>query len=548
MFKESKKVRQINIYDPYHSFPNYVREALHNSWAEFFFEHIFCNIDESRFSVLYSDNYSRPNSPVNLLVGLLFLKELTGCTDEELIGSLYFDYRVQYALGITDFEKERICINTIGNFRKRLVEYAEATGIDIFHQEVASLSEKLVEIAKMDTSFARQDSMMISANCKRMGRLELVYSVNANVVRALRKHEEDLVPDSCQHYLNSDDKNDHIYRTKNEEADGKLQQLLKESVELLQIIPEPMEASPEYSNLTRLLSEQTEASDDGTLQPKDGKDLSAKNLQNPSEPDATYRKKGKKDSIGYALNFVEARDEKKNLGLILHHEQQQNSISDVEFGNNTLEAPVAEKVKYIANDGGYFSSANIEKANSKGIKMSFSALTGKKEVGISGICKFEIDEDIQRIVKCPAGHRPKQTKYNEGNQTYSAKFPKDLCEKCPMAAQCPIKRSSRYNQIKFTRKKYITDLSRCEIGTEEHIRLSRFRAGVEGVPSVLRRMYNIDRIPVRGLNRSRIWVDAKIMAYNFRAFYAYCRRSGLQLLADYFIKVVWNCRRMLLAN
>lgn len=548
MFKESKKVRQINIYDPYHSFPNYVREALHNSWAEFFFEHIFCNIDESRFSVLYSDNYSRPNSPVNLLVGLLFLKELTGCTDEELIGSLYFDYRVQYALGITDFEKERICINTIGNFRKRLVEYAEATGIDIFHQEVASLSEKLVEIAKMDTSFARQDSMMISANCKRMGRLELVYSVNANVVRALRKHEEDLVPDSCQHYLNSDDKNDHIYRTKNEEADGKLQQLLKESVELLQIIPEPMEASPEYSNLTRLLSEQTEASDDGTLQPKNGKDLSAKNLQNPSEPDATYRKKGKKDSIGYALNFVEARDEKKNLGLILHHEQQQNSISDVEFGNNTLEAPVAEKVKYIANDGGYFSSANIEKANSKGIKMSFSALTGKNEVGISGICKFEIDEDIQRIVKCPAGHRPKQTKYNEGNQTYSAKFPKDLCEKCPMAAQCPIKRSSRYNQIKFTRKKYITDLSRCEIGTEEHIRLSRFRAGVEGVPSVLRRMYNIDRIPVRGLNRSRIWVDAKIMAYNFRAFYAYCRRSGLQLLADYFIKVVWNCRRMLLAN
>lgn len=548
MFKESKKVRQINIYDPYHSFPNYVREALHNSWAEFFFEHIFCNIDESRFSVLYSDNYSRPNSPVNLLVGLLFLKELTGCTDEELIGSLYFDYRVQYALGITDFGKERICINTIGNFRKRLVEYAEATGIDIFHREVASLSEKLVEIAKMDTSFARQDSMMISANCKRMGRLELVYSVNANVVRALRKHEEDLVPDSCQHYLNSDDKNDHIYRTKNEEADGKLQQLLKESVELLQIIPEPMEASPEYSNLTRLLSEQTEASDDGTLQPKNGKDLSAKNLQNPSEPDATYRKKGKKDSIGYALNFVEARDEKKNLGLILHHEQQQNSISDVEFGNNTLEAPVAEKVKYIANDGGYFSSANIEKANSKGIKMSFSALTGKKEVGISGICKFEIDEDIQRIVKCPAGHRPKQTKYNEGNQTYSAKFPKDLCEKCPMAAQCPIKRSSRYNQIKFTRKKYITDLSRCEIGTEEHIRLSRFRAGVEGVPSVLRRMYNIDRIPVRGLNRSRIWVDAKIMAYNFRAFYAYCRRSGLQLLADYFIKVVWNCRRMLLAN
>jgi hypothetical protein len=32
--KESKKGRQINIEDPYHSFPKYVWEALHNSWAE----------------------------------------------------------------------------------------------------------------------------------------------------------------------------------------------------------------------------------------------------------------------------------------------------------------------------------------------------------------------------------------------------------------------------------------------------------------------------------------------------------------------------------
>lgn len=548
MFKESQKVHQIRIDDPYHSFPKYVREALHNSWAEFFFEHIFRNINETRFSVLYSENYSRPNAPVNLLVGLLFLKEVNGYTDEELIGSLYFDYRFQYALGITDFAKERICINTIGNFRKRLVEHTLATGEDIFHQEVASLGEKLAEIAGMDTYLARQDSMMISANCKRMGRLELVYTVNSNVVKALKKQDESLLPESCKHYLLKEDKNDHIYRTKNEDAESRLLRLLKESVELLQAIPDSMKESSEYSNLTRLLSEQAEAPDKGSLTPKDGKDLSARSLQNPSEPDATYRKKGKKDSVGYALNIVEVRDEKKKLGLILHHEQQQNSISDVEFGDNTLEAPVAEKLKSIVNDGAYFSSDNVAKANSKGIKMSFSALTGKKESSTSGISKFVVDEETKKIVKCPAGRSPKQAKYNEGSHTYSAKFPRDLCEKCPMAAQCPIKRSSRYNLIKFTQKQYITDISRCEIGTEEHTRLSRFRAGVEGVPSVLRRMYNIDRIPVRGLNRSRIWVDAKIMAYNFRAFYAYCMRSGLQPLVDFTARAVWNFRQALLAS
>lgn len=180
--------------------------------------------------------------------------------------------------------------------------------------------------------------------------------------------------------------------------------------------------------------------------------------------------------------------------------------------------------------------------------MSFSALTGKKGAGHSGISKFTIDEETQKILSCPAGHNPKQTKYSDQNKTFSAKFPKGLCAGCSMAAQCPIKSGSRYNQIRFTRKQYITDTCRAEIGTEEHTRLARFRAGVEGVPSVLRRMYDIDRIPVRGLRRSRIWVDAKIMACNFRSFYAYCQKVGLQSLADFIYELVWNLRTALVAS
>jgi len=82
----------------------------------------------------------------------------------------------------------------------------------------------------------------------------------------------------------------------------------------------------------------------------------------------------------------------------------------------------------------------------------------------------------------------------------------------------------------------------------EHVKLSRFSAGVEGVPSVLRRMDNIDRIPVRDLKRSRIWVDAKIMAYNFRPFYAYCRRAGVGALVAFILKDVWGHGKLLLAS
>ena len=45
--------------------------ALRNSWAQTFRDEIFPYIDEELFSVLYSDAYSRPNAPVNVIVGAL---------------------------------------------------------------------------------------------------------------------------------------------------------------------------------------------------------------------------------------------------------------------------------------------------------------------------------------------------------------------------------------------------------------------------------------------------------------------------------------------
>lgn len=47
---------------------------IYNSWAYIFQEIIFPEINESRFEVLYSDKPSRPNSPVNVIIGSLFLK------------------------------------------------------------------------------------------------------------------------------------------------------------------------------------------------------------------------------------------------------------------------------------------------------------------------------------------------------------------------------------------------------------------------------------------------------------------------------------------
>ena len=538
MFKLNPNKGQFHIEDPILTFPRYVQGALSKTWAPYYYQNIFKKIGEERFSTLFSENYSRPNAPVNILVGLLFLKEINGWTDEEMIGALYFDYRVQYALGITDFEKERICINTVGNFRKRLYEYSEEYGTDLLEEEVQALTGALIEFIGMDTSKARQDSFMISANCKRMGRLELVYTINANLVKQLAKVDEVLVPSSCRHYLEEQDKADQVYRLTKDEAEGRLKQLLQESRTLLECVPESLREGRPYENLARLLNEQTKETEAGVI-PKDNSEISANSQQNPSEPDATYRKKGNKQSVGYVVNTVEARDEEKGVSMVIHHEQQPNTASDVDLGRNALDAGL-DGVETLANDGAYYGADVVEKAAEKGIEMGFSAMTGKKTAdGRIGVNEFTIDENGQ-IRACPAGFAPESAQYKSDKETYTAKFAKENCADCPQFENCPVKEQKKFNKVTFTKKNLQADICRAKMGGALYQELAAFRAGVEGVPSVMRRKYGIDHIPVRGLIRSRIWVNCKFMAYNFMSFFGYCRRKAKVGEGSTFLSCVYH--------
>ena len=59
------------------------KRYLEKSWAKVFAEEIFPKIDEKPFAPMYSSVDSRPNTPVNVTVGALMLKELTNMSDDE---------------------------------------------------------------------------------------------------------------------------------------------------------------------------------------------------------------------------------------------------------------------------------------------------------------------------------------------------------------------------------------------------------------------------------------------------------------------------------
>ena len=98
---------QISFNDSTLSLTKREQRFLEKSWAKPFAENIFPAIAEEDFAVLYSDNKaSRPNTPVNVIIGALILKELLGLTDDEVMESLMFDIRFQYALHTTSFKEQ----------------------------------------------------------------------------------------------------------------------------------------------------------------------------------------------------------------------------------------------------------------------------------------------------------------------------------------------------------------------------------------------------------------------------------------------------------
>jgi hypothetical protein len=55
--------------------------------------------------------------------------------------------------------------------------------------------------------------------------------------------------------------------------------------------------------------------------------------------------------------------------------------------------------------------------------------------------------------------------------------------------------------------------------TDEYIKLTNQRAGVEGLPSVFRRFYNVDSMPVRGKLRSKLYFGFKVLASNVKKLF-----------------------------
>jgi hypothetical protein len=495
------KAQQMAIHDPLLSLTERERKHLQDSWAETFTKKIFPFIDEDRFSVLYSDNpASRPNNPINVYFGLLILREIFNQSDEEALHSLMFDIRYQHALHTTSFAEQPVSKNSLTNFRAAVYRYNQEHGIDLIQQEIESHAQQFSKILNIEGKTVRMDSLMVSSSCKKLSRLEIIYSTVSRLIKVIDKN---ILPENFKPYLEEGHYNDTIYRARDKDLNTKMKEVLKDSLKLYSLYRKDRQISNtgEFKLLSRMLQEQTRK---GRIKPSF--EIAPDSLQNPTDPDATYRKKGKKKQVGYTANILEKFDDQNRM--IEGYDLQQNTYSDQKFAKDALKRLAKGTTALI--DGAYYSGDIDKKAKTKGIKMVPTNLVGGGKN--SNGDQFEIDEKEHLVKKCPSGHKPIDSTFKKGS--YRAHFDKKHCNNCPLRKDCSLIKQKKSYLFKVSEKTLHRLRLITKMGTSKYQELARKRAGIEGIPSVLRRRYKIDHLPVRGVVRVKVWLGFKISAIN----------------------------------
>ena len=249
----SNSYQQFSMEDSLNHLTDRERKMLEKSWAVPFSEIIFPAIEEEPFSVLYSNKASRPNTPVNVLVGALILKELLNLTDDEVVESLMFDIRFQYALHTTSFKEQPLSDRSLGRFRERNTAYEAEHKVDLLKNCIMSLTDELSVLMGIAGNLKRMDSFMVASNIKRMSRLELLYTSVANLVKRIDEKGQDTVPKTLKHYLEENDRNEMIYHRRSEEVDSRIDEVLRDAKRILRTCQNNYDQDSEYLLLLRVL-------------------------------------------------------------------------------------------------------------------------------------------------------------------------------------------------------------------------------------------------------------------------------------------------------
>jgi hypothetical protein len=523
MFRKNTRHRQIPLTSHVDEMPAPLRERLQNSWAETFYREFFCRLDEEAFAVLYADEPSRPNVPVNVLVSLEFLKAANGWTDEEMYNEFCYDVQVRYALGYRHLGEGYFDLRTLYYFRERLARHMQETGENLLQQAFEQVTDEQLEAFSIKTGKQRMDSTLLASNIRQMGRVQLLVTVLQRVWRMLSGEDQQHYSELFAPYLKGH-AGQYVYRLKKEEMPLHLQRIGEDMRRLLKELEARYSDEPVYHVLARVFVEHFRLEAE-TLQVKEGEELSASSLQSPDDLEATYREKRGQGQRGYVINVSETCDRQNAVQLITQVHVAPNNTDD-----STLLAQVLEDLKArtgvetLFTDGGYGSAQNDELLAEHQVTLIQTAIRGRpQDPERLHLEDFQVQMNASNEpeqLTCPKG-KTGQVQASSSGEGWIAVFGEG-CAACDVQHRCPVAKKKRLGTwaLHFKRE----DLQRAERRRRlrQHQEEGRnLRAAVESTIRSIKHGFAGGKAPVRGLFRITCMVVGAAAVVNIRRLHRF---------------------------
>jgi hypothetical protein len=507
-----------------------LQERLENSWAGEFYREVFCRLDETIFETLYSDAPSRPNVPVNQLVGIEILKSDHNWSDEELFDHLSYDLQTRYAVGARDIETVICTLRTVYNFRRRLSAYMQATGENLLEQAFEQVTDEQCAALKLDTRRQRMDSTQIASNIREYSRLQLVIEVLQRAARMLTETDQARYAETLQPYLQGS-AGRYCYALKKDEYAPHLAQVGRVVAQLLTAWASDYETDPAYQILQRVFHEHFTVAD--AAQPtevavKPPEELSATSLQSPDDLEATYRQKNGQGYRGYVVNVTETCHPENPVQLITHVQVAPNATDDQTF----LVAAVPEiqermPLTDLDLDGGYTGPEATQIASACAVALHPTAIRGAQpdpdKVGWEEFA-WEYAAAAPAQVTCPQGQtvplRPGRTAGR-----YLADCDAETCAACPLRDRCPTQLLKRrpVRTLRVSRRQIEVAQLRQACAATRRAGPPYLRPAVEATVRSIKHPFGGKRgqLPVRGQPRVSMLMLASGFMVNLRRIWRY---------------------------
>ena len=492
------------LFDPFDSYISAKgKKHLLNGWQGVFRHIILKLMPVDTLGERFSEHMGAPTKELYSMAGLLVIKEFENWTTRETAEAYMFRMDIQYALNLPS-TMQTIDTRTIERYQKIFIENDLAA--QIMHNVTMCLAQKL----EIDLHKQRVDSTHIFSDMAIFGRTRLMGVAIKRFLTQVKRHNMKsyiVLPEELRkryepstHQMFADVKKDkRSYRL--------LRQQVAEDMHYLVGRFEADDAwikRNTYQMMIRIFNEQCEVVGDKI---EVRKNTGGNVIQNSSDPDATYD--GHKGS-GYQVQLSETCSDDNEVQLITSAIPQTAAEHDSDAIDNVIEDLKKNETvpEQLIADTAYCGDNNVEKAAKKGIELvgpvagalpqTVEDISKEEQVYQLNIDDFNVDEQNETIVRCPAGHETESSAHDRETSKTITIMPSSACTGCAYQQECPVQKVQGQFRIIHTPKDRRLASRRREEETDVFRSRYRIRGGIEGTNSGIKRRTGMSRLRVRG--------------------------------------------------